>query len=64
MEIPASAAEMVLTFKLNLEREKTADVDKFHNTYVIHTQKLMITYAVKFPIHFRYKDREQRQPVV
>ena len=37
VEITASAAEMVLTFKLNLEREKTGDVDKFHNTSVIHT---------------------------
>ena len=58
---PASAAEMVLTLELNLEREKTGDVDKFHNTYVIHIFKFMITYdtyAIKFPI------REHRQPVV
>ena len=52
---------MVLTLELKLERDKTGDVDKFHNTHVIHIFKFRITYdtyAIKFPI------REQRQPVV
>ena len=42
VEIPASAAEMVLTLKLNLERDKTGDVGKFHDTYIIHISKFMI----------------------
>ena len=42
VEIPASAAEMVLTLELNFERDKTGDVGKFHNTYIIHTSKFMI----------------------
>ena len=43
MEIPVSAAEMVLTLELNLERDKTGDVGKFHDTYIIHISKFMIT---------------------
>ena len=35
VEIPASAAEMVLTLELNLERDKTGDAGKFHTTYII-----------------------------
>ena len=42
VEIPSSAAEMVLTLELNLERDKTGDVDKFHDTYIIHISKFMI----------------------
>ena len=33
MEIPVSAAEMVLILELNLERDKTVDVGKIHNYY-------------------------------
>ena len=33
VEISVSAAEMVLTLELNLERDKTGDVGKFHDTY-------------------------------
>ena len=43
MEIPSSAAEMVLTLELNLERDKTGDVGQFHDTYIIHISKFMIT---------------------
>ena len=46
VQIPASAAKMVLTLELNLERDKTGDVGKFyntHNTYIIHISKFMIT---------------------
>ena len=45
MEIPVSA-EMVFTLQLtelNLERDKTGDVGKFHDTYIIHISKFMIT---------------------
>ena len=42
MEIPASAVEMVL-LEPNLERDKTGDVGKFHDTYIIHISKFMIT---------------------
>ena len=41
--IPSSAADMVLTLELNLERDKTGDVGKFHDTYTIHISKFMIT---------------------
>ena len=43
MEILASAAEMVLTLELNLERDKNYDVGKFDDTYIIHISKFMIT---------------------
>ena len=45
VEISVSAAEMVLTLELTLERDKTSDVGKFHDTYipVIHISKFMIT---------------------
>ena len=43
VEIPVSAAEMVLTLELNLETDKTGDVGKFHDTYIIHISKFMIT---------------------
>ena len=43
VEIPVSAAEIVLTLELNLERGKTGDVGKFHDTYIIHISKFMIT---------------------
>ena len=33
VEISVSAAEMILTLELNLERDKTGDVGKFHDTY-------------------------------
>ena len=42
MEIPASAVEKVL-LEPNLERDKTGDVGKFHDTYIIHISKFMIT---------------------
>ena len=42
-EIPVSAAEMVLTLELNLAKDKTGDVGKFHDTYIIHISKFMIT---------------------
>ena len=42
VEIPPSAAKMVLTLELNLKRNKTGDVGKFH-TYMIHISKIMIT---------------------
>ena len=42
MEIPASAVEKVL-LEPDLERDKTGDVGKFHDTYIIHISKLMIT---------------------
>ena len=45
VEIPVSA-EMVFTLQLtelNLERDKTGDVGKFHDTYIIHISKFMIT---------------------
>ena len=35
VEIPASAADMVLTLELNFKRDKTGDVGKFQNTYII-----------------------------
>ena len=36
VEIPATAAEMLLTLELIIfERDKTGDVGKFHNTYII-----------------------------
>ena len=59
VEIPASAAEVVLTLELKLERDKTGDVGKFRDTYIIHISKFMIArdHTLKFPIHFRYKDR-------
>ena len=44
MEIPVSAAEMVLTLELNLERDKTGDVGKFHDTNIILISKFMITH--------------------
>ena len=34
---------MVLLLELNLERDKTGDVGKFHDTYIIHISKFMIT---------------------
>ena len=37
VEIPPSAAEMVLTLELNLEKDKTGDVGKFHATYTQFT---------------------------
>ena len=43
VEIPVSAAEMILTLELNLERDKTGDEGKFHDTYIIHISKFMIT---------------------
>ena len=57
MEFPVSAAEMVLTLELHLERDKTGDVGKFHDTYIIHISKFMIardhTLLISDPI-FRY----------
>ena len=44
VEVPSSAAEMVLTLELNLERDKTGDVGKFHDTYIIHISKFMIAH--------------------
>ena len=44
VEIPISAAEMVLTLELNLERDKTGDVGKFHDTNIILISKFMITH--------------------
>ena len=44
VEIPVSAAEMVLTLELNLERDKTGDVGKFHDTNIILISKFMITH--------------------
>ena len=46
VEIPPSAAEMVLTLELNLKRDKTGDVGKFHAThtqFTIHISKFIIT---------------------
>jgi len=43
VEIRASAAEVVLPLEPNLERDKTGDVGKFHDTYIIHIAKFMIT---------------------
>ena len=37
VEISVSAAEMVLTLELNLERDKTGDVGKFQATYTQFT---------------------------
>ena len=34
---------MVLTLELNLERDKTGDAGKFHDTYIIHISKFVIT---------------------
>ena len=51
MEIPVSAGEMVLTLELNLERDKTGDVGKFHDTYIIHISKFMITRDHTLLIH-------------
>ena len=45
VEIPVSA-EMVFTLQLtelNLERDKTGDEGKFHDTYIIHISKFVIT---------------------
>ena len=56
VEILASVAKKVLTLELNFERAKTGDVGKFHNAYIIHISKFMIT-RYYFQIHFRYKDR-------
>ena len=41
--IPVSAAEMVLTLELHLERDKSGDVGKFHDTYIIHISKFMFS---------------------
>ena len=64
MEIPVSAAEMVLTLELNLAKDKTGDVGKFHDTYIIHISKFMITryyfqcifafFFSRFPFQFVY----------
>ena len=43
VEIPVSAAEMILTLELNLAKDKTGDVGRFHDTYIIHISKFMIT---------------------
>ena len=43
VEIPVSAAEMILTLELNLERDKTGDEGKFHDTYIIHISQFMVT---------------------
>ena len=43
VEIRASAAEVVLPLEPNLERDKIGDVGKFHDTYIIHIAKFMIT---------------------
>ena len=51
VEISVSAAEMVLTLELNLERDKTGDVGKFHDTYIIHISKFMITRDHTLLIH-------------
>ena len=50
MEIPVSA-EMVLTLEINLERDKTGDVGKFQDTYIIHISKFMITRDHTLLIH-------------
>ena len=53
VEIPVPA-EMVLTLQLtelNLERDKTGDVGKFHDTYIIHISKFMITRDHTLLIH-------------
>ena len=48
---------MVVTLELHLERDKTGDVGKFHDTCIIHISKLMIrrdhTLLISNPI-FRY----------
>ena len=50
---------MVLALELNLERDKTGDVGKFHDTYIIHISKFMITrdHTLLISNPFRYKDR-------
>ena len=53
VEIPVSA-EMVFTLQLtelNLERDKTGDEGKFHDTYIIHISKFMITSDHTLLIH-------------
>ena len=40
VEIPASAAKMVLTLELNLERNKTGDVGKFHTYMIIGVREI------------------------
>ena len=37
--------------QLNLERDKTGDVGKFHDTYIIHISKFMITRDHTLLIH-------------
>ena len=58
VEIPASASEMVLTLELNLERDKTGDVSKFHDTYIIHISKFRDhtrSHAINFQSIFALK---------
>ena len=43
VEIRASAAQVVLPLEPNLEKDKAVDVGKFHDTYIIHISKFMIT---------------------
>ena len=54
VEIPVSAAEMVLTLELHLERDKTGDVGKFHDTYIMHISTFMITRDHTLLISNRY----------
>ena len=42
---------MVLTLEINLERDKTGDVGKFQDTYIIHISKFMITRDHTLLIH-------------
>ena len=55
VEIPVSAAEMVLTLELHLERDKSGDVGKFHDTYIIHistTHDQTWSHAINFQSNF------------
>ena len=52
IEIPVSAAEMVLTLELTLERDKTGDAGKFHDgTCTNYTRyfKFALVYKCYFP---------------
>ena len=50
VKIPVSA-EVVLTLQINLERDKTGHVGKYHDTYIIHISKFMITRDHTLLIH-------------
>ena len=67
VEISVSAAEMVLTLELNLDRDKTGDVGKIHDhtrSHAINFQSIFATKTVwlfvvrQFPFQFVYYGKQ------